>query len=176
MTDSPAAPALLFIEHVLWTPAGAWSSAVDHLAARFARSSPLDPAAVRDAGELHDQLVFLDEWATAANVDLDRELGRYLDEHLSMHVRPDPATTRAVRALASTRPVHAVSALPPRAGESILRHAGCMRSIATVHPNVHDAAGLDELIREIGPSLLYAATPTPLPAGTSATLLLQPSP
>ncbi len=170
MTASPAS-SVVFVEHVLWEPGAAWTEALEHVAGRFARVKPLDVEAVRAAGALHEQLSYLTDWATAAGVDLDRELGRYLDEHLSMHVRPAPTITRAVRALAAAGPVHAVSALPPRAAESIARHAGCWRSFAELHADVRDADALGVILDQVTPDRVVAANPTPLPAGTSSTLL-----
>ena len=162
---------VVFVEHVLWEPDAAWTEALEHVAGRFARASPLDVDAVRAAGALHDQVSYLATWADAAGVDLDRELGRYLDEHLSMHVRPAPTVTRAVRALAVAGPVHAVSALPPRAAESIARHAGCWRSFAELHANVRDAAALAAVLDQVGMTDVIAVDPTPLPEGTSPILL-----
>lgn len=169
MSDQPT---LVFVEHVLWQPGDEWRELVEQLGARFARSSPLDVQAVRGAGPLHAQLVQLQKWADAANVDLDRELGRWLDEHLSMHVRPAPTVTRAVRALASDGLVHLASALPARAAASIARHAGCWRSAAELHADVRDAATLASLLERLAPAAVVAADPTPLPSGVTATPLL----
>lgn len=170
MTTSTAT-SVVFVEHVLWEPDAAWNAALEHVAGRFARSSPLDLDAVRATGALHQQVGYLTDWADAAGVDLDRELGRFLDEHLSMHVRPAPAITRAVRALAAAGPVHAVSALPPRAAESIARHAGCWRSFAELHANVRDAAALGSVLEQVGATEVVAANPSPLPEGTSSSML-----
>lgn len=151
MTD-PAAPTVVFVEHVLWTPRDDWDEALAHLAGRFERVSPLDATAVREAGTLAEQIDALERWAGGASVDLDRELGRWFDEHLSMHVRPAPVVTRAVRAIASASPVHAASALPPRAAESITRHAGCWRSVSELHGNVRSADQVDALVDRLGAS------------------------
>jgi hypothetical protein len=155
-------PTIVFVEHVLWEPGDEWIELVDQLGERFARSSPLDVDAIRAAGQLHEQLVELQAWADTAGVDLDRELGRWLDEHLSMHVRPAPTVTRAVRALASDGPVHLASALPARAAESIARHAGCWRSVTELHAGIRDAAALQALVGELAPAAVVAAAPTPV--------------
>jgi len=171
MTES-AAPAIVFVEHVLWTPGEDWHEAITHLAGRFARATPLDAPAVLGAGALHEQLVVLNTWASSASVDLDRELGRWLDEHLSMHLRPRPETTRAVRALAAVGSVHAASALPARAAEAIARHAGCWRSIETLHDGLLDAAAVGTVVDSLHPRLIVAAPPTPLPTDVDAQPLL----
>jgi hypothetical protein len=164
MTDiSPAAPTLVFVEHVLWTPGNEWRLALEHLADRFRRVAPLDVDAVLARGPLHLQLDELASWAEGPKADIDRELGRFLDEHLSMHVRPDATVTRAVRARAALGPVHAVSALPARPAESIARHGGAWRSITQLHANVRDADALRDVVLSTGAELLVAAGDTPLP-------------
>lgn len=168
---SEQAPAFIFVEHVVWEPGEEWSEALESIAGRFARVLELDLDAVRAAGPLQAQLAELERWAGDAKVDLDRELGRWFDEHLSMHVRPDPSRTRAVRSLAAERPVHAVSALPPRAAESIARHAGCWRSIAELHAPVRSADQLAALVAEHAPAQVIAAGSTPLPADVAAASL-----
>lgn len=120
---------MIVVEEYAWTPGKEWRAALEHVAKRFARVAELDVDAVLGAGEFDAQIAALNAWAEPLDVNLDQELGRWFDEHLSMHVRPDAAKTRAVRALAADGPVHATSALPPRAAESILRHAGMWRSI-----------------------------------------------
>lgn len=168
-------PAIVFVEHVLWEPGADWDAALEHLAERFARSAPLDLDAIRGAGHLHEQLAALAAWATGAGADLDRELGRWFDEHLAMHVRPAPATTRAVRALAADRPVHLASALPARAAESIARHAGCWRSVGELHAEVRDADALAALAASVGPTVVHASSPTPLPDKVVAQPLARPA-
>lgn len=146
-----APPALLVVEHDAWTPGAEWRAAVEHVAGRFARVAPLDVDAVFAAGDFTAQVAAVDAWAAPLDVDLDRELGRWFDENLAMHVRPDATRTRAIRALAAERAVHATSVLPARAAESLLRHAGAWRSIAELHAPVTD---IDALATELGATRL----------------------
>lgn len=170
MTSSPAT--LLFVEHVAWEPRDDWRDAIEHLATRFARATPLDADAIRGRGTLPAQLEALDAWAAKAGVDLDRELGRWFDEHLSMHVRPDPAVTRTVRALASDGPLHLASALPPRVAEAIARHAGCWRSATDLHAPLRDADAVSSTVVALGTDVRVVAGPaTPLPPGLAAITL-----
>ena len=162
MTDRPA-PTLIYVEHVLWTPGAEWRRALEHLAERFRRVAPLDVDAVLAAGALHQQLAALAAWAAEPKADIDRELGRFLDEHLSMHVRPDAAVTRAIRAQAALGPVHAVSALPPRPAESIARHGGAWRSFEQLYAGVLDADALQQVIEETGAEVLVVGGDTPVP-------------
>ncbi|MEO6867082.1 MAG: hypothetical protein ABI200_03595 [Gaiellales bacterium] len=154
---------IIFIEHVLWQPGDDWDEALAHLASRFARVSPLDPDEVRAAGALHEQLGMLEAWASEAKVDLDRELGRWFDEHLAMYVRPAPTVTRAVRALAQAGTLHGASALPPRAAESIARHAGCFRSFSELHAPLRTADEVLAVVEREHAEQIIADAPTPLP-------------
>lgn len=145
------------LEHVLWMPGSEWTDAIEHVAGRFARVHPLDATTVLAHDGFDPQLAALAAWAEPTDVDLDRELGRFLDEHLAMHLRPDPAITRAIRAAAAHGPVHVATALGPRAGESLLRHAGCWRSVTELHPGTsavevvaaipgaHAVSGIDQI-------------------------------
>lgn len=171
MSDQPT---ILFVEHVLWEPGEEWTAALEHLASRFARVSALDIAAITASGPLHAQLDALAEWAAAADVDLDRELGRWFDEHLSMHVRPAPAVTRGVRALAAETPIDVASALPPRAAESITRHAGCWRSVTHLHAPIRNAESLAQLVEQLAPGAVIAGTSTPVPEGVTRASLGAP--
>jgi len=169
---TPATSVCVVIEHVIWAPGSDWHAALDHIAGRFARVEVLDVAAIERAGTVAAQLLLLADWATAAGCDLDRELGRWFDEHLAMHVRPAPAITRAMRALAATRTVVAVSALPPRAAESIARHSGVWRSISALYGTVRTADELRSVLNAVGTEVVIAGPATPLPGGVSASASL----
>lgn len=149
---------VVFVEHVLWEPGRDWELALEHLATRFARSAPLDAAAVRARPDFAGQVAALRDWSQEADIDLDRELGRWFDEHLAMHVRPDPALTRAIRALASSSSIHVATALGARSGESLVRHAGCWRSVSQLHPHVIVGPSLDATIADIGGDARVVAT------------------
>lgn len=160
------APAILQLEHAVWTPGAEWRAALEHLASRFARVRPLDLDALEAAGPLAAQLELLDAWAATSSADVDRELGRFLDEHLALHVRPEPSVTRAVRALASERAVVLASALPPRPAEAIARHCGIWRSVAQLAASVRTAGALRELAEDRGAILVIDARTSLLaPAG-----------
>lgn len=162
----------VFVEHVLWQPGEDWRAAVAALGERFRRVRPLDVDTILGAGALHEQLDAIASWAEGSDIDVDRELGRYLDEHLSMHVRPNAANTRAVRALAAAGPVHGVSALPPRAAESIARHTGVWRSFAELHADVRGAEVLAAIVRPA--ECVVAIAPTPVPDGANVATDLAP--
>lgn len=172
MTDTQiTTPTLIFVEHVLWQPASTWRAALDHIADRFARVTPLDVEAVLAAPTFAEQVSQLHEWSQTASVDLDQQLGRWFDEHLSMHVRPAPAVTRAVRALAASSDVHVVSALPARPAESIVRHAGCWRSVTSLIGDTRNRDDISEAVERLGVTSVIADDTITLPDGIVATSL-----
>lgn len=150
-TTTNLTPALLVVERHVHVPGEEWREAVEFVLGRFARVAPLDAEAVFNAGDFPAQIAALTAWSAPLDVDLDRELGRWYDEHLAMFVRPDTRVTRAIRAMAAERPVHAVSILPPRAAESLLRHAGAWRSIAELHGSTVD---IDAVVAATGGELI----------------------
>ncbi|MCW2950479.1 MAG: hypothetical protein JWN41_1492 [Thermoleophilia bacterium] len=162
MSD-PSASALVFVEHVVWQPGAEWRLAVEHVAQRFARVAALDVDEVAAVGALHVQLEHLASWGEQHQVDLDREFGRFFDEHLAMHVRPDTKVTRALRAMAAQGTVQAASALPPRAAESIARHTGVWRSFSGLHAELRTADALERVLTTTPPAALVAREPTPVP-------------
>lgn len=131
MTEGPATPeasaVIVGLEGVLWQPGGTWPRLVEHLASRFGRVRPLDVGALRHL-DLAAQVRYLDQWA-GDDIDWVREATRWLDEHLSLYVRPDRVTNQQLRQLAAVRPVEAWSALPRGPMEAILRHVGVLRSL-----------------------------------------------
>jgi hypothetical protein len=172
VTDTQTAtPTLVFVEHVLWQPEPVWSAALDHVAARFARATPLDLDAIRAEPTFALQVAALTGWSQQASVDLDQQLGRWFDEHLSMYVRPTPAITRAVRSLATTCDIHFISALPARPAESIVRHAGCWRSAATLAGDAHTVDDIAEIVGRLGIERVIADASTTVPEGISVSSL-----
>lgn len=120
------------VETALWDPARGWPEAVRHVASRFARVRTMDADTLLASGDLATQVRWLLEWA-GTDIDVNRELGRYFDEHLPVHVRPDGATNQRIRSLAKDVEIEAVSALPPAPLESLLRHLGVFRNLAGTH-------------------------------------------
>lgn len=156
-TDQPTC--IVMIDDIVWTPGREIDEAVRHLSTRFARSTPLDADAVLGAASsVAERMRMLGDWAEAAGVSLDRELGRFLDEHLSMFVRPDSSRARAVRGLASTHRIVAASALPPRAATSIALHAGVGRAIAAYEGDVLSSDHLTRIIAQSDAKLVIAAS------------------
>lgn len=131
------------VEGTIWSPGRLWELALEHLAGRFARVRPLDldsiPAA-NDAQSLAEAVEALQAWASG-DVAWQRELVRFFDEHISLHVRPDPSLSRDLRALGRRRHLVAVSALPEGAARAVLQHAGLVRAFAQVQGEASSSAG-----------------------------------
>lgn len=119
------------LEGTLWIPGTEWTRAIEHVAARFARVRMLDAESINTLPTLREQVEALDVWG-GDDIDWHRELTRYLDEHLSLHLKPQPDVRRAVRTLATRSSIDVVTALPTAAATTIIRHLGLARSVATI--------------------------------------------
>lgn len=80
-------------------------------------------------------------------MSLDRELGRFVDEHASMHIHPNAKTNRVIRSLAQQHKLIVFSVMPTHVANSVLQHLGLKRSIDTV---------VGEVIAETVQQALYA--------------------
>lgn len=149
------------VESVVWRPDSLWNDAVKHIATRFSRVRQLSDPALADPEGLDPlalPIASLDAWA-GDDIDWRRELARYFDEHLSMHVRPSAPVARALRSAGSSATLIAVTRLPDAAARSLLLHAGVSRAVAEVRslvptrplPSVM-ARSLDELTRPDAPA------------------------
>ena len=137
-----------------------WQAAVEHLAQKLGRVTPLDAAAV--PAERPQAIAYLDAWAGDEASRWRLELRRFADDHVPVYVRPDPDRNAAVRALAA-RSVRVAcwSPGPAELAEPLLHHLGMARR---VDPLVCDAgpdalaqllAGLDVAA---GEAVLVGAT------------------
>lgn len=137
MSDAVRVP----IEGTLWKPEALWQAAVEHLSQRFGRVRSLDVDRVvqrlRD-DSLAASVSELRQWA-GDDINLEGALGRYFDEHLPMHVRPQRALNQRIRTLrAEGQVLHAVTALPAAPAHSLLRHLGLAREFSVVHADADE--------------------------------------
>ena len=91
--------AVIFAEDALAPSERLWRDAVQHLARKLGRVTPLDPADISD-----DRCVAigqLETWAGSEASTWRLELARYYEEHIPVYVRPDPALNAVVRQLAA---------------------------------------------------------------------------
>ena len=125
------APIIVDADALCWNPARAWPAAVEHLHRRFGRVAPL-PEDVRGrlaAGtvDLAADLDALGPWAPD-DLDLDRELARFFDEHMPLYVRPDRPLLRDLAAVvAAGHELRFATLLGEAAATAALRHAGVLR-------------------------------------------------
>lgn len=128
------------LEGDLWLPGREWELAIQDVARRFARVRSLDANAVLSSGPLDQQLAAIHAWA-GEDLDWTSDMTRFFNEHLSLHVKPDPTVTRAVRSMVSEHgQITVETALPEPVAWSLLHHLGLARSVAAVR-QCHRAAG-----------------------------------
>ena len=116
-----------------------WEAFLADAARRFAAIAPLDPAALpadRTAAA-HE----LDAWAAQGIGDWRRALERFVEDHASMHLRPDPGANAALRRLkrAGARVVVTTDAPEPLARVA-LAHLGAARYVDAVESRAPDEA------------------------------------
>jgi phosphoglycolate phosphatase-like HAD superfamily hydrolase len=140
--------AVILAEDALAPGERLWRDAVDHLARKLGRVTPLDPATI--SSDRCEGLVQLAEWAGEDVSTWEVELARFYEEHIPVYMRPDPALNSVVRRLATsgTR-VAAWSPGPPQVGAIVTHFLGIARrlELERVEP---DHAGPAHLIAEMG--------------------------
>jgi phosphoglycolate phosphatase-like HAD superfamily hydrolase len=105
-----------------------WQAAVEHLAQKLGRVTPLDAADV--PADRPGAIAYLDAWAGDDASRWRLELRRFADDHVPVYVRPDPDRNAAVRALAA-RGVRVAcwSPGPAELTEPLLHHLGLARRV-----------------------------------------------
>ena len=112
-----------------------WQAAVEHLAQKLGRVTPLDAADV--PAKRPEAIAYLDAWAGEDASRWRLELRRFADDHVPVYVRPDPDRNAAVRGLrARGVSVACWSPGPAELAEPLLHHLGLARR---VEPLVCDA-------------------------------------
>ncbi len=90
--------AVILSERTLADTDELFAAGVAHLVRKLGRVKPLDPATLpQDPAQV---VSALDEWA-GSEVDWRGELARFYEDHISLHLRPDPALNAALRQLQS---------------------------------------------------------------------------
>jgi phosphoglycolate phosphatase-like HAD superfamily hydrolase len=90
--------AVILSERTLADTDELFAAGVAHLVRKLGRVKPLDPAALpQDPAQV---VSALDGWA-GSEVDWRGELARFYEDHISVHLRPDPALNAALRQLQS---------------------------------------------------------------------------
>ncbi|HEY3763974.1 MAG TPA: hypothetical protein VGL44_02350 [Gaiellales bacterium] len=122
--------AVILSERVLADTDVLFAAAVAHVARKLGRVKPLDPASLPD--DRAQKLAALDAWA-GSELDWRGELVRYYDDHIPLHLRPNPSLNAALRKLAATGVRIAWwSAGPEEAARIVIFHLGLGRRVEAV--------------------------------------------
>jgi hypothetical protein len=109
--------AVILSERALGDTDGLFTAAVAHIARKLGRVKPLDADALPAdrAGQLHA----LDQWA-GSDIDWRGELIRFYEDHIPLHLRPNPGLNAALRAQATKSWLGSMLARSPH-GKSCIR-------------------------------------------------------
>jgi phosphoglycolate phosphatase-like HAD superfamily hydrolase len=147
-----------------------WRDAVDHLARKLGRVTPLDPSTI--SSDRCEGLVQLAAWAGGDVSSWELELARFYEEHIPVYMRPDPTLNSVIRRLsADGARVAAWSPGPAQVGAIVTHFLGIGRrlELERVEP---DHAGPVHLIAEMGleppDALVVSASPAVLAAAAAA--------
>jgi phosphoglycolate phosphatase-like HAD superfamily hydrolase len=162
--------AVILAEDALAPGTRLWRDAVEHLARRLGRVTPLDPATI--SSDRCEGIAQLEAWAGDDASTWEVELARFYEEHIPVYVRPDPALNSVVRRLAAsgTR-LAAWSPGPPQVGAIVTHFLGLARrlELERVEPS---HAGPVHLIEEMGldaaEAVVVSASPPVLAAAGDA--------
>ena len=162
--------AVILAEDALAPGSRLWRDAVDHLASKLGRVTPLDPTSI--SSDRCEGLAQLAAWAGDDVSTWEVELARFYEEHIPVYMRPDPALNGVIRRLAADGVrVAAWSPGPPQVGAIVTHFLGIARrlELERVEPS---HAGPVNLIHEmqLAPSdaLVVSASPAVLTAAASA--------
>ncbi|HET6849832.1 MAG TPA: hypothetical protein VFH74_13280 [Gaiellales bacterium] len=162
--------AVILAEDALAPGSRLWRDAVDHLASKLGRVTPLDPTSI--SSDRCEGLAQLAVWAGDDVSTWEVELARFYEEHIPVYMRPDPALNGVIRRLAADGVrVAAWSPGPPQVGAIVTHFLGIARrlELERVEPS---HAGPVNLIHEmqLAPSdaLVVSASPAVLTAAASA--------
>jgi phosphoglycolate phosphatase-like HAD superfamily hydrolase len=154
--------AVILSERALGDTDGLFAAAVAHIARKLGRVKPLDAGAL--PADRAGKLRALDEWA-GADIDWRGELIRFYEDHIPLHLRPNPGLNGALRALrARGVRIGCWSAGPDEAARIVVHHLGLSRGIEAI------AAGGGDAAAQLAADLGAPATETVLVSGDQGEL------
>jgi phosphoglycolate phosphatase-like HAD superfamily hydrolase len=140
--------AVILSERALGDTDGLFAAAVAHIARKLGRVKPLDADAL--PADRAAKLRALDEWA-GSDVDWRAELIRFYEDHIPLHLRPNPDLNAALRALqARGVRIGCWSAGPAEAARIVVHHLGLSRRVEAIAAGGSDAAA--SLVADLGAS------------------------
>jgi phosphoglycolate phosphatase-like HAD superfamily hydrolase len=122
--------AVILSERALGDTDGLFTAAVDHVARKLGRVKPLaaDTLPADRAGKLEA----LDAWA-GSDIDWRGELIRFYEDHIPLHLRPNPGLNAALRSLqARGVRIGCWSDGPEEAARIVVHHLGLARRVETI--------------------------------------------
>jgi phosphoglycolate phosphatase-like HAD superfamily hydrolase len=130
--------AVILSERALGDTDGLFTAAVAHIARKLGRVKPLDADAL--PADRAGKVRALDQWA-GSDIDWRGELIRFYEDHIPLHLRPDPGLNAALRAL-GTRGVRigCWSDGPEEAARIVVHHLGLGRRVAEITAGGTEAA------------------------------------
>jgi phosphoglycolate phosphatase-like HAD superfamily hydrolase len=135
-----------------------WKAFLDDAARRYASIAPLDPASLPpDRGAA---AVELDTWAESGVGDWRAALERFAEDHAPVYLRPQPASSAAVRALAARGVrVGVFTDAPAELALTALAHFGVARRVEALEAG---GGSLERLLERLGPGAEVVRTPAAL--------------
>jgi phosphoglycolate phosphatase-like HAD superfamily hydrolase len=130
--------AVILSERALGDTDGLFRAAVAHIARKLGRVKPLAADAL--PADRAGQLRALDEWA-GSDVDWRGELIRFYEDHIPLHLRPNPGLNAALRALqARGVRIGCWSEGPEEAATIVVHHLGLARRVGAIAAGGSEAA------------------------------------
>jgi phosphoglycolate phosphatase-like HAD superfamily hydrolase len=166
--------AVILSERALGDTDGLFTAAVAHIARKLGRVKPLDADAL--PADRSRKLGALDEWA-GSDIDWRGELIRFYEDHIPLHLRPNPGLNAALRALqANGVRIGCWSAGPEEAARIVVHHLGLARRVEEIAVGGREAAL--RLAADLGapPAATLVVTPDEREAAVAAELGLATAP
>jgi phosphoglycolate phosphatase-like HAD superfamily hydrolase len=138
--------AVILSERALGDTDGLFTAAVDHVVRKLGRVKPLaaDTLPADRAGKLEA----LDAWA-GSDIDWRGELIRFYEDHIPLHLRPNPGLNAALRALqARGVRIGCWSDGPEEAARIVVHHLGLARRVEEIATGGPEAAA--RLLADLG--------------------------
>jgi phosphoglycolate phosphatase-like HAD superfamily hydrolase len=130
--------AVILSERALGDTDGLFTAAVDHIVRKLGRVKPL--AADTLPADRAGKLAALDAWA-GSDIDWRGELIRFYEDHIPLHLRPDPGLNAALRALqARGVRIGCWSDGPEEATRIVVHHLGLARRVEAIAAGGPEAA------------------------------------
>jgi phosphoglycolate phosphatase-like HAD superfamily hydrolase len=138
--------AVILSERALGDTDGLFTAAVAHIARKLGRVKPLDADSL--PADRPGKLRALDEWA-GADIDWRGELIRFYEDHIPLHLRPNPGLNAALRALqARGVRIGCWSDGPEEAARIVVHHLGLARRVEAIAAGGREAAA--RLVADLG--------------------------